>query len=296
MLASKGWRGTVRRTAILPVRYGVTPEKMARCLDEMVQRLSRHDVTPTIPTTADILDRHPDIVRLLRNTDPAIHGYHHVPYADLSASEQAHDLSQAERAFAEHGLSAQGFRGPYLRVNDDTARLLSERGFRYDSSTPSYVLPPNHPAARAAQHLTVERYGEEALRAESSLNGAQLVEIPVALPDDEILVDGMALRTTQALDSVLRAMLDHARTSGSLLVLQVHPERFPIMSEAILTLLVEAKETGAWVATLSEIADWASKAAGPAKGWPHREPVAVAVTGDLDALTVGDFAHRLRRP
>jgi len=114
----------------------------------------------------------------------------------------------------------------------------------------------------------------------------------VALPDDEILVDAMGLRRPAALWRIFESMLEQVRIEGSLLALMVHPERFGFLSDAVELVLQRATDDGAWKASLSEISRWVIQRGGSSTTWPHGSAYAVAITGDLDALSLTDFAWR----
>src|SRR3972149_5182467 len=87
--SGKGLGGTVRRAPPLPQRYVLSPEKVRTRLREMAALTARWEVTPTVPATAIVLDRHPGIAKELAAMDPAIHGHRHIPYAGLPASGEA---------------------------------------------------------------------------------------------------------------------------------------------------------------------------------------------------------------
>lgn len=257
----------------------------------MTDCLRRWDTIPTIPATASALDRHPEIVREIVGTDYAIHGYRHVAYANRNQRYQEADLDHAIASFTRHGLRSRGFRAPYLSADGTTLALLQARGFLFDSSEFQFVLPKNHPVSVEAMRLATGRY--LAVRSGPILPEVlgSLVEIPVALPDDEILVDGLEIANSSTLADVFVAMSREAQLSHSHLVLQIHPERFHLCREGIQTVLREATEAGAWKATVSEVATWAL--GHPAGTWPGGRPFAVSVTGDLDAVSLGDFTRRL---
>ena len=287
----KGIAGLLHRATLLPTRYGLGPERIQARLQRMQATLERSEVTPTIPVSAVALERHPGISQVLRTVDVAVHGYRHVDYTTLTPAEQADDLDTALRIFRGQGFNPNGFRGPYLRASRDTMSLLVSRGVIFDSSRPRLLLPRNDPAGRLAATYVPQRYGPipegPALPA-----GSVPLGIPVALPDDEILVDAMGLRTPATLWRIYESMLAAVRREGSLIVLMVHPERFGIMSDAVELFLERATDDGAWKPSLAELARWAIREGPGATKWPHGCAYSVAVTGDLDAVSLTDFAWR----
>src|SRR5437879_13577939 len=100
----KGLWGTVKRSAFLPLRYGLSPAKTRRQLQLMISSLHRLEVTPTINLTAYNLDSCPDIVRALDGVDVGIHGYLRLPYSSLPPTAQASDLERAIPASSKPGL------------------------------------------------------------------------------------------------------------------------------------------------------------------------------------------------
>lgn len=290
--ASKGLSGILRRALLLPNRYGLSPDRLRSRLGEMQSFLQRWETVPTIPVTGILLDRYPDLPALLREVDVAIHGYRHVPYASIPAAERMADLDAACAAFDRHAVLTRGFRAPYLRSADDTIDALGRRGFLFDSSKPRFALPRGHPAYASSLQLATMRYGPGTPGVPDTQRNDLTVELPVALPDDEILIDGLGM-SPSSVHSAYQAMLDATAASGGSLVLQVHPERFPRCEEPLRNLLARATDMGAWKAPLAQIAKWILDGHDRERRWPQGKPYAIAVTGDLDAMTLGDFASRI---
>ena len=291
--ATKGLVETVRRAALLPIRYGLGSNRIGIRVERMVGLMDRWEARPTIPITASVLDRHAGVLTHLAGADLAIHGYRQRSYADLTFDEQASDVDQAISAFARHGLTTSGFRAPYLGTNAATYRLLRSRRFTYDSSRSTFFLSDKDPTSSDARFLATKRYGQLPQRRGVS-DYLGLIQFSVALPDDEILVDGLGIRGTRALSRILLTMADQATASAEHLVLQVHPERFDILSGALEILLQEATDNGAWIPSLAEAAEWILSGRGASGRWPRGAPFAVSVTGDLDALSLADFGGRTR--
>lgn len=291
--SSKGLREKVRRAALLPTRYGFGPERMGRRIERMVAYMSRWELQPTIPVTASVLDRYPSVISSLNGADLAIHGYQHRSYAGMTGEEQAVDLDAAISAFGRNGLVAEGFRAPYLATNPATFRALESRRFVYDSSVPEFYLASADLISHQAKQLADIRYGSMPAVPLSRKDTRALTELPVALPDDEILVDGLGVRTSPALARVLNSMVERARASGGHLILQIHPERFHIFADALHSVLDGATADGAWKPSLAEAAAWIIRGKGGPGHWPAGRPYALSVTGDLDALSLADFVSRV---
>jgi len=288
----KGLGGTVYRASLLPVRYGISPDRIVSRLVRMIAMMARWDSRPTIPITASVLERHPEILRSLRDADLAVHGYRHISYEDLPFDEKRSDLDAACTVFSNLGLLLRGFRAPYLRADRETLDLVRSRGFLFDSSSTQLALPAGHPITRAVRLLIATRYGTDSVVPSVAMHPT-LVEMPVSLPDDEILVDGLGLRNTTGLWHAFEAMMEIASSTGSHLILQVHPERFHICEAALELLIEKAVDTGGWLTPLSEASDWIVGSPGSSRRWPDGHSFALSITGDLDAASIGDFASRI---
>ncbi len=290
--ATKGVLATMQRACSLPIRYGLTPNRMRARLQQMAQLLARRDSIGTVTATASTIARHPELVRDLRAFDVAIHGFHHTAYAGKAAQVQADDLDSARRVFERFGLECRGFRAPYLSEDGATLRLLRERRFLYDSSSPHYVLPLQ-PSRRDMWDLARLRYpnlqhGPSQVRCVDGL-----ARIPVSLPDDEILIDGLGVRSTLSLTKVFAEMMDACQATAGHLVIQVHPERVGFCAEALANLIDRAIDADAWIAPLVDVARWSLESGSSRSAWPKTHSFALSVTGDLDAAALSDFAYRI---
>jgi len=291
--ARKGFGASVRRAALIPVRYGLTAEKIRKQLQLMVETVRLADCSPTIGVTAATLVRHPRIFSDLAGLDLVVHGYEHVGYGGLTDEQQAHDLDRACFAFATLGLNANGFRAPYLDANGATLRLLRERGFAFDSSFPYLALPNQSEFRPLFMGAAQVRYGTLETTPQTPYLEANLVEVPVSLPDDELLIDALGYRNPELISRIFYSMLKEVVNRNSVLVLQIHPERFSLCAAATRDVLSRATDLGGWMTNLTELAAWIRGQNGSSGGWPDGHAFALAVTGDLDALTIADFGRRL---
>src|SRR5204863_7666809 len=60
--ATKGLVETVRRAALLPIRYGLGSNRIGIRVERMVGLMDRWEARPTIPITASVLDRHAGVL------------------------------------------------------------------------------------------------------------------------------------------------------------------------------------------------------------------------------------------
>jgi len=259
----------------------------------MVDTLAAADCSPTIGVTASNLDHHPRISSDLAGLDLIVHGYRHVSYGVLSEAEQARDLDRACFAFSASGLRARGFRAPYLGTNSATFRILRERGFVFDSSRVCFALQTQDKFQSAVLRHAEARYGRVETTPQHPYLESDIVELPVSLPDDELLIDALGLRNTDLILRIFKSMLSNVAHRGSALVLQIHPERFGLCRAAIEAVLSEATDLGGWKTNMTQLAEWIGTHHGSAQAWPDGHAFAIAITGDLDALTIADFRRRL---
>jgi hypothetical protein len=274
---AKGARHVVRRAGAIASRYGLTPGRMVRRIERLVDLCVRAGSAPTLPITASALRRHPTAIRrsIDLGTEFAVHGLHHVDHALLPVVEQIERLGLARRILQEHGIDATGFRAPYLRSNDATMHALRENGYTYDSSQAIHWPIPVELANDGYRRL---------LDFSSSLDAAEhpavpwieegLVRIGCCLPDDESLVERLGPISPDAIAAIWLDAERAAFERGELLTLQIHPERVDACAVGVAAVLdaASARRPSVWVASLGEIATW----------WLDRTRSTVDVRGATD--------------
>ena len=231
---------------------------------------------PTWPTTACVLARHPDLLRRYadRGIELALHGLVHGDHAVVDRRRQHDTIARAVDIFARAGLRPSGFRGPYLRYNGATREVLRALGLRYHSSQ-AFVFPmlSTDLAATAAARYTLALRLYAAVDARTTAARPRLreglVDIPVALPDDEILLDRLRL-TEPALSAEWAHVLELTYRRGDLFTIQLHPERIRELGDALDATLAAARghRPGVHLARLDDIAEW----------WLRRARFALRVT------------------
>ncbi len=245
-------------------RYGISGNRMRGNILAFVNTLNRYDIVPTFPTTARVLINHRKYFRSFspEEVEFAIHGYYHQDYTMLPPQERKEQLMRAYFAFQESDIPVQGFRFPYLRVNQDALMALNELPLEYDSSFPFWWQVPmgsDNPASQVLQKMEAQYTPfspEDKLLLPYFIG--KIVEIPVSLPDDDILVDRVSGLSLQEIFRAWQTILKRSMARGDLFVLQLHPERFELLKEPLTWLLeeVQAVRTNIWVAPLREISRW----------------------------------------
>src|SRR5262249_8340725 len=265
-LRHRGLGGTAARAGSILARFGVTAGPMARRLKQLGDLAAELDVQPSFPITACVLARHRSLIRgfVERGVEFAIHGLVHNDHAMLSYEQQRTTIARAAALFDAAGVPYAGFRGPFLRFNEATNEVVRGLGLSYHSSQPVLfdVLSeeiergPHAAAYRGVlDHLySAQDTARVAVRPRSRRG---LVDIPVALPDDEIMVERLQL-DQQAQAAIWLAILEATHARGDLFTLQLHPERSLEAGYALRATLREARQRqpAIWMARLDAIAAW----------------------------------------
>jgi peptidoglycan/xylan/chitin deacetylase (PgdA/CDA1 family) len=283
---SKGLRHLVRRMWAISRSYGLKPNRMEQALERFVTVLETHGGRATLPVPAVTLARQLALVRRLeaRGIELAVHGWTHIPLDTRSADEQHAHLHRAREAFIAAGIQATGFRAPYLGRDENLRVAAEDVGFTYVSNQPILwdVLETEtfEPAAYATYERAIAFYSP--WRAKERLSLPQLynhmVEIPVSLPDDEMLGDRLGA-TADVIERVWRRILADTHRRGELFTIQLHPERIARCADGLSAVLAEARtlSPAVWLARLDEIAAW----------WQARTAATVEISD------VGDGRFRL---
>jgi polysaccharide deacetylase len=257
----KGAMGAARRVGAIGARYGLSPRRMEDRLSTVLRLVEPFGGVATLPITAAALQRHPFVVNRFADLgiEFAVHGYYHVDHVGLDAVEQDRQLAEARQLFSFAGVPAVGFRAPYLRWNEGTLHALIENGFAYDSSqSMHHAIPPE--LETDAYRRVLEFYGSLSAEEHPVLprDEGGLVRIPCCLPDDESVVERLALPTSEAIAELWVEVWRRTHARGELFTMQVHPERIDVCGPGVAAVLRAGAEDsdGVWLASLREIAEW----------------------------------------
>jgi peptidoglycan/xylan/chitin deacetylase (PgdA/CDA1 family) len=307
---SRGGFGKVARALSVLRNYGVTSERFEESLEAFRRFLQKNRCPATFACPSALLGKSDSLVAFLKEFDVAIHGMEHIDYTEATVNRIEGDLRQAISEFESVGLKPSGFRAPYLRWNRAIIKALASSGLAYDSSeSVVWGMEGVRFASLNSVRRVLEFYASEKEDDSPSLPRIEhgVVRLPVSLPDDEILIERLAIHNPEDLLSYWLGMLRKSYEGSKLLVLQIHPERFPICEEALGSLLEEVRTRNVWNATLSDVASWwkersvsspkegesVSTADLPREGlWPEGHQSAFCMTGDVDAISVRDFLRR----
>ncbi len=264
-LSTRSLKSSFRRVFTLFHRYGFSTEKFVWSLNHFVSLTQKYHVVPTLPVTASVVDRHPQIFQKIQkqNVELAIHGRYHIDYTKVNIDDTQDHLCQAISIFHKHHIQYSGYRFPFLKKNNESIALLKEPGFLWDSSE---VISWNslnsrifHPKNWADYEKILETYkaidADQVRSLPYMKNG--LVEIPISVPDDDILIERLGIQDEDFIYAIWQKMISCVRDRKELLVLQMHPERYNIFKNALRGILKYiTKERDVWIASLGEIAQW----------------------------------------
>jgi hypothetical protein len=286
-IRSKGLHKFLKRGQTITRNYGLTPAKIVQALDQFSQILREFQCGATFPTTAVAIERNGKVLKkyIAQGIEFALHGYRHIDYAQLTLEEQMVHLRRAQDAFTTAGIPVTGFRAPYLHFNKNLRTAASEIGLKYVSNQAvlwkvfdGHFSPTAQMAYERALAFYMPWYADE----QPSLPHwyEQLIEIPVSLPDDEILLDRLGNDNNNGLvEEAWSRILTETHQREELFALQLHPERITRCMPALSSLLTKARalDPPVWMATLEEIATW----------WRARSETTITVSNiDTDRLSL----------
>jgi peptidoglycan/xylan/chitin deacetylase (PgdA/CDA1 family) len=130
------WSGTLGLTAPSPMSRGDYDIRAG--LPRILALLDKHEVPATFMVPAQVASNHPEACAEIarRGThEIGYHGYHHERVVELTVDEER-DLMRRGIAVLEDtfGVTPRGNRSPPFELGPNTADLLEELGFAYDST------------------------------------------------------------------------------------------------------------------------------------------------------------------
>jgi len=265
-----------RRAAILLDRYGFTPSKAANRVESLIAALAEYGCVPTLPTPGRVVQRYPHFFRHLQDAgaEIAVHGYDHVDLGAYPPPEAREQLVRAAQVFARHGIKVCGFRCPYLSCANGLLDALPKGLFDYSSNRAIWWDVVS--STDADNSTTTSDVLHRLYRPTSAFDAvctpwtrSNTIEIPVCLPDDLELHDGLHLGP-EGIAQAWSQILHRTHRRGELFVLMFHPELAWLCQQPLVTVLHEAArlQPPVWVARLRDISSW----------WREKSSFAVAIS------------------
>ncbi|MFH1063090.1 MAG: polysaccharide deacetylase family protein [Candidatus Omnitrophota bacterium] len=296
---SRGLKKGLARIWFILRRFGFTPFKQVKCLKYYIALLRKYQIRANFFIPAVIIKKYSKTIKGL-NADSIEWGIHSDAHTDLSVlseNEQKQHVSNAIEIFDRLAIPFLGFRAPYLKINEKTLEVLAqEKRFLYDSSW-TVLWEQIYDERRYSYSWAANFYKPKlsCLQKSKPFKVNSILEIPVSLPDDDILVDRDKM-DVQEVSRMWSQMLEACVKRNELFVLQLHPERIFDVAEALEDLIKKAKtfDPPIWITTLGDIAKWHKDEFDNNKPWPDPYEAALCISGDIDTLTIFDFLDRLR--
>lgn len=249
--------------------------------------LSKHDVVPTFPIAANVLDKYPLLVKNLADigVEFAVHGYEHIDYNRLSREELLRHLEKAIKIFREHNIQFSGFRFPYLRYDHKSIDISAHNSFSWDSSHTilwDVIKKMRFPRTNWQQYQAMlnqynYKHSDNYISLPRFINN--ILEIPVSLPDDDLLIDRLGINDEKVLAQIWGEILEQTYTRGEIFTIQLHPERISYCKETLETLLQIAHDSKPkiWVTPLRSVYEW----------WEEKNRFTVRLNG------IGDDGYKI---
>jgi peptidoglycan-N-acetylglucosamine deacetylase len=210
-----------------------------RGLPRILELLGEHGMRATFYVPGATALRHPEAIRAIVDAGHEVghHGHHHLASHTIDAARQAAEIDEGLAALRPFLGDAMGYRSPAWELTPQTAELLVQRGFAYDSS----LMGDDRP-----YWLTV--------------GAARLLELPIHWSLDDYVWFGMGQDTrATAASAWLEAWsdeLESAARDDRPVTLTFHPEIIGrgYRALALERLLKHLESTGASVITNAELA------------------------------------------
>lgn len=281
-IRTKGIIGTVKRFFTMRKRYGFGDEKMKRNLRSYLSILEEYDGFLTMFIPSSVLKNHSKFIKNLKteSLEVGLHGHIHVDHRELTADELKEHIERAASIFKKAGLEMEGFRAPYLALDESSLDVLSG-SISYDSSQSydSEVLPAE--LCEKTKYKRIMNYYDPVK--EPTLTEVQgITRMPVWLPDDEILVDRFGM-DDELIGEYWVKMAKKADSKDSPLVIQLHPERIDHCQKALRRLCKFGISKEARFVKLSHLATDFEEGKRTDDG-----QLQIAITGDLDMISLAD--------
>lgn len=247
-----------------------------KIVDNILDQLLRYDARFTFPTVASVAPQKPEVLGKIigAGCEVAVHGYRHLKYSLLSPADQKRDLAAALSIYRQMNVQVSGFRAPYNAYGKDTPEILNDVGLLWDGGI-GYSRQYNE--------------GTEMFRVPLAGGQSNFVCIPLSRWSDDLMIDEYHYGVAQMV-AVMKRELDKARSSGSMVMFDLHPIRMgqPQYAGALGEIVSYGKGIGGWFPTVSEAVRFRQGR----EDWGDHE-FCCLLTGDIDNFYFLDYLRRL---
>lgn len=259
----RGARFILKRAEKLTERYNFDSRKAISRIRYCVEKLSAYRCQPTFFVPAIVFKRNKKFIYELQDKgcEIGVHGFQHIDMRSIPPQDANHHLQRAAELFRREGFQIDGFRCPYLSISDEILKELEPGLFNYSSNRAIAWMEPDLPDRN--KNLFFDTIGGfyNPVLSQSSLSlpyrQENILEIPVSVPDDIQMRDGMAYNPDEISASFINTFKQiHHR--GEFFNLMFHPELASLLIEPFLEVLgeVDSFKEKVWIARLRDISDW----------------------------------------
>jgi hypothetical protein len=270
-----------QRAKNLLTRYELSPSKAMRRIDSCINVLMDNGCAPTFFTPGIVLKRFPQFFGRLQEAgaEIAVHGYQHVDFSAYPINFGYKQLVRAVEAYNRNGIDVHGVRFPYLGYTDEILDTIPKGLFQYSSNKAiywNYLQDIDDDYVNIVRDTLRKLYqGAPSTDAISvPYTRPNMLEIPVCLPDDMELIDGLNF-SADDVTNVWSHILDCTHQRGELFSVIFHPELATLCEKPLNDVLryAKLKRPYIWITRLCDISDWWTEKAG------FRVEITPSVTG-----------------
>ena len=259
----RGTRFIFTRAKKLAERYDFNPGKAISRIRYCVGKLSEYGCHPSFFVPAIVVRRNSDFIHELQENgcEIGVHGYQHIDMRSIPPQDANRQLVKAAEVFIQEDIKIDGFRCPYLSISDEILQELQPGLFNYSSNRA--IAWVNNGSNHHEKNLLFDTIGGfyQPSLAQSTLSlpyqEEQVLEIPVSVPDDLQMRDGLNY-TEDEISASLLDTFNNTHQRGELYNLMFHPELASLLIEPFLAVLDEAyaNQQGVWISQLRDISEW----------------------------------------
>jgi hypothetical protein len=233
-------------------------------IEDSLTTLERFGCAPTFFTPGIVVKRNSQFIQGLqeKGVEIAVHSYQHIDLSSLTLVKANEQLNKAIETFTHNGIETHGFRCPYLSCSDELLESLPEGLFGYSSNRAIWLDVHNldQNTGQSVIYNTLRRFYNPKSFAETismPWSHSNMIEIPVCVPDDLQLHDGLNL-DWKGISQAWIEMLHQTHQRGELFNLIFHPELGSVCKQSFEDLLGQAikLKPAVWIARLRDIYNW----------------------------------------
>lgn len=253
-----------KRAVNLFDRYRLSPARAIQRIESCLNVLISQDCRPTFPTPGFAVERYPKVIRHLQDNgaEIAIHSYQHIDLNRVPVHQACGQLIKAVDTFESRGIEVHGFRCPYLHFSNELLDAIPRGLFEYSSnvtiswdSDPGMRSQNKNKILEILQKLYVSKPSADFISVPFERHNT--LEIPISLPDDMTLIDGLKYGPDET-GWAWSQVLENTHRRGELFNLIFHLELTDQCEQAFREVIRQAKQKhpSVWIARLCDISEW----------------------------------------